>query len=129
MSDTNDPKTVALAYLDAVGRKDFAAVGALLAPDVTFKGPVASLRGYREVAAAYQRVAAILVRNEPKKVFVDGEDVCLLYDFVTDTAAGAVPTMEWVSVKKGKIASIELLTDHVRWPVALEEARRRSAAP
>ena len=128
MSEKNDPKTVALAYLAAMGRKDLAALSALLAPDVAFRGPAATLRGQADVSAAYRRATALVVRNDLTKVFVDGPDVCLLYDFVTDTPGGAVPTMEWLNVQQGKIASIVLLTDHVRWPLVLEEAKRRAAA-
>jgi hypothetical protein len=68
----------------------------------------------------------MLLRNDIKKAFVDGSEVCVIYDFVTDTAAGAVPTMEWMRVTNGKIQSIRLLTDHVRWPAALQELGQRA---
>jgi hypothetical protein len=125
MSD--NPRAIALAYLDAFGRKDFPAFEALLVPDVTFKGPAATLSGARAVAYAYRRLGSMLLHNDLKKAFVDGNDVCLIYDFVTDTAAGAVPTMEWLTIEDGKVISIRLLTDHVRWPAALAELGRRAA--
>jgi ketosteroid isomerase-like protein len=128
MSDTNNPRKVAVAYLEAIGRKDFDAFERLLAPDVTFKGPAATLSGAPNVSAAYQRLAAILVRNDLEKAFVDGNEVCIIYNYVTDTPAGAVPTMEWLKIEDGKIRSIWLLTDHVRWPIALEELGRRAAS-
>ena len=127
MPDKRDPRTVAVAYLEAVGRKDFQALEGLLAPDVTFKGPSTTLTGAKEVAAAYQRFAPILLRNDLKKIFVDANEVGLIYDFVTDTPAGAVPTMEWLNIDNGRVRSIWLLTDHVRWPAALEELGRRAA--
>ena len=127
MTDSKNPRAIALAYLDAAGRKDFQAFETLLAPDVTFRGPAATLSGARNVAAAYARFAPILVQNELKKVFVDANDVCLIYDFVTDTPAGAVPTVEWLAIEDGLVRSIWLVTDHVRWPAALEELGRRAA--
>jgi ketosteroid isomerase-like protein len=127
MSDENKhPGSVAVAYLEAVSRKDFKAFEGLLAPDVTFRGPAATLSGAPDVSAAYQRLVAMLLRNDLKKMFVDGNDVCLIYDFVTDTSVGAVPTMEWLTIEDGKVRAIRLLTDHVRWPAALEELGRRA---
>ena len=126
MSDHSDPASVAAVYLEAVGRKDFGAFEALLAPGVTFKGPAAAVSGAREVRAAYERLAPVLLRNELKKTFVDGPEVCVIYDFVTDTPGGAVPTVEWLRVEHGKVVSIWLLTDHVRWPAVLEELSRRA---
>jgi hypothetical protein len=36
---TNDPKAVALAYIEGCSRKDFDRVAELLAPDIRFDGP------------------------------------------------------------------------------------------
>lgn len=125
MSEKNDPKRVALAYLDAMTRKDFDAFRDLLAPGVVFTGPATTLEGAPAVVAAYRRLSAMLLRNEPRKVFVEGDEACVIYDFVTDTAVGAVPTVEWLELEDGKVRSIFLLTDHVRWPAALQELTRR----
>ena len=125
MPNDNDARTVAHAYLEAFSRKDFDAFRRLLADDVTFTGPAAKLSGAEAISTAYQRLGGILLRNELKKTFVDKDDVCIIYDFVSDTAAGAVPTVEWLKVDHGKIRSIWLVTDHVRWPAALAELAQR----
>jgi hypothetical protein len=44
-----------------------------------------------------------------KKVFVDGDDVCLLYHFVTDKAT--VLFCSWYQLSGVKIASIETMFD------------------
>jgi hypothetical protein len=44
-----------------------------------------------------------------KKTFVDGDDVCLLYDFKTPSAA--VFFCSWYQIKGGKIASIQTVFD------------------
>src|SRR5439155_25446822 len=119
----------AVAGLEARSRKDFKAFGGLLAPDATFQGRATTVSGAREIAATYERLGAMLVKNELKKIFVDGDEVCMIYEFVTDTSAGAVPTMEWIKVAQGRVRSIWLLTDHVRWPAALAELARRSRPP
>ena len=48
---TNPAETVALSYLDAVGRKDCDRVATLLAPDIRFVGPVMTIQGAPEVVA------------------------------------------------------------------------------
>jgi ketosteroid isomerase-like protein len=122
----NDLKTLALGYLDAVGKKDFKAVEDLLAPDLQFVGPITSRSSARDYVGALVKLGAIHVRNEPKRVFVDGDEVCVIYDFVTDTPAGALPVIEWLRFAGKRIASIRLYYDRVPWKGVLEEMTRRS---
>ena len=44
-----------------------------------------------------------------KKVFVDGDVICLLYDFITQTVK--VFFSSWYKVKDGKIISIQTVFD------------------
>ena len=44
-----------------------------------------------------------------KKVFVDGDDVCLLYDFATEKVTTFF--CSWYQIKDGKIASIRTVFD------------------
>ncbi len=52
--------------------------------------------------------------------------MCLIYDFVTDTPVGAVPTVEWLRVEDGRIRSVWLLFDRQPWPAVMEEVARRA---
>lgn len=122
----NDLKALALRYLDAVGKKDYRAVEELLAPDLQFVGPVTSRSSARDYIGALVRLGAIHVRNEPTRVFVDENEVCVIYDFVTDTPAGALPVIEWLRFEGRRISSIRLYYDRVPWKGVLEEMSRRS---
>ena len=122
----NDPKPVALAYIDACGRKDFEAVSALLAENIAFRGPGNALTGAPQYLAVLRRLGAVWVRSDVKKVFSDGLDVCVIYDFVTDTPAGAVPIVEWLRVESGKIASVTLFFDRLAFKPASDELVRRA---
>ena len=122
-----NPEATALAYLDAVANKDLGRLEALVAPDVQFTGPASQLRGLRDVRAAFERITPIHVRSDIKRVFSDGNDVCVIYDFVTDTA-GALPTIEWLTFESGRIASIKLYYDQVPWLKIREELARRAKA-
>ena len=68
------------------------------------------------------------VRSDVKKAFVDGDEVCVIYDIVTDTPAGAVPAVEWLRLVAGKIQSVRLVYDRVAFAPAAEEIKRRAAA-
>jgi hypothetical protein len=68
------------------------------------------------------------VRSDVRKVFSDGPEVCVIYDFVTDTPAGAVPIVEWLRVEGGRILSVTLVFDRVAFKPAADELARRSGA-
>jgi hypothetical protein len=123
---TNEAKTVALAYIEACGRKDWDAVTAALHEQVQFVGPGNAVTGAVPYLAVLQRIAPVWMRSDVKKVLTDGPDVCVLYDFVTDTPAGAVPIVEWLSVEQGKIKSVTLLFDRVAFKPASDELARRA---
>jgi hypothetical protein len=124
---TTNPKTLALDYLDAVGKKELARLDGLLAPDLAFRGPSSTRSTARDFVGALERIGAIHVRTDIKRVFVDGNDVCVIYDFVTDTPAGAVPTVEWLRVEGGRIRAIDLYYDRVPWKLVMDEIAARAA--
>lgn len=121
-----NPEAVVLAYLDAFTTKDLARLDALFAPDLAFHGPARSFTGIAELRAVLQRLGAVHVRNDVQRVFSDGRDVCVIYDFVTD-AVGTVPMVEWAQVVDGRIASVRLFYDQLRWQAVGEEMQRRAA--
>jgi len=123
----DNPREIALAYIDGCGRKDFDAVAALLAPDIRFAGPNNATTGATPYLAVLRRVGTVWVRSDVRKVFSDGPDVCVIYDFVTDTAAGTVPIVEWLRVESGRITSVNLFFDRVAFKPASDEMARRLA--
>jgi hypothetical protein len=48
-----------------------------------------------------------------KGVFVDGDEVCVIYDFVTDSPTGALPTVEWLRFEEGRISMINVYYDRL----------------
>jgi hypothetical protein len=66
------------------------------------------------------------VRNDVKRVFVDGDEVCVIYDFVTDTV-GVVPTIEWLGFEGDRIRSVKLYYDQVPWQTLRQELATRAA--
>jgi len=125
---SNTPEAVALAYLDAVAKKELDRCASLVDPEIRFSGPASTITGVRDLLAAFRNIGAIHVRNDIKRVFSDGNEVCVIYDFVTDTVVGSVPTIEWVRVENGRIKSVNLYYDQVPWVKLREEMARRATA-
>jgi ketosteroid isomerase-like protein len=118
---------VARAYIEAVGAQDLEAVDRVLADGLAARFAGGTI-GKREWMAALGRLLPALVRNEVREVFADGERACVVYDFVTDTEAGAVPCVEVVSVRDGRITAIELIFDRVAFAPVNEALAERAAA-
>jgi len=123
---SSELEALALAYLDAVGAKDLKRVEALVDPDIHFVGPASTINGVGDLLTAFRRIGAVHVRNEIKRVFSDGNDVCVIYDFVTDSI-GAVPTVEWLRFENKRIRAVNLYYDQVPWMTLREELARRAA--
>jgi hypothetical protein len=125
---TTDPKTIALAYVNACGRKDLDAVAQLLAPDLEFQAVFKSIRGVSPFLDALRQIGPIWVRSDAKKAFTDGNEVCVMYDLVTDTPAGPVPCIEWLRIEDGRIRWGRLFFDRLAFQPAMEELERRLAS-
>lgn len=123
---TTEPRQVALEYIEACGRKDYDTVTRLLSPSMTFDGPGNALTGAGPYLAVLRRLGPVWSRSDVKKVFAEGDEVCVIYDLVTDTPAGAVPIVEWLRVRDGRIASVTLLFDRVTFKPAADELTRRA---
>lgn len=125
---TPNPREIALTYIAACGNKDLTTVARLLAPDVRVVGPNRTIEGADAYLQALRRLGPIWLRSDVKQVFTDGSDVCVLYDFISDSSAGAVPIVESLSIQDGRIASVALLFDRVAFQPASDELTRRATA-
>jgi SnoaL-like domain len=124
----NDPIQAALEYLGAVERKEFHRIKDLLAPDLAFTGPSTVYCTAEDFISGLKRLAAIHVRSDVKRVFADGNEACVIYDFVTDTPVGALPAVEWLHMdaERRRIRSIHLYYDRVPWMRVLDEMAYRA---
>jgi hypothetical protein len=109
---TENSKTIVLAYHDAFYKNDKAVVRQLLADNGNFIGPLNSFTN----ADAFLESAAIFMKlsksTEIKKIFMDGEDVCILYD--STTIVPSIPTFpvaSWFKIESGKIKFFQVHFD------------------
>jgi len=126
---SQDPKALALEYLEAVSQQRFDKLEALLAPDLKCTGPSITRSSAGEFIAALKQLTAIHIRSDVQRVFSDGDDVCIIYDFVTDTPAGALPTIEWLHFEQGRIRAIRLYYDRLPWKMVIDEVMQRASSP
>ncbi len=99
------------AYRKAVDDKDFETARGHLADDVDFYGPIDTFDKADDYIEAIKGLSQVVKGTETRKVFVDAEDVCVIYDLQTVTPASAAPVAEWYHVENGTISMIRVFFD------------------
>ena len=99
------------SYQTALGKGDFATARKLMQDNMTFQGPLDTFNTADDYLESLKKLASIVQRIDLKKVFIDGDDVCVLYDMVTNTPAGTAFIAEWYHVTGGKIAALRAVFD------------------
>lgn len=94
-------------YVNALDSKNFDLAATFIDEEVRIIGPAGENFGkpkdFTEMLKRYSGKYSIL------KIFIDGEDVCLLYDY--DTLDRKVYMSSWYKVKNGKITYIRTVFD------------------
>lgn len=103
-------KELADTYFDAWQARDFGRLRAVLADDVEFAGPFASIRGADECVHGLAGLARITTGIEIQKVFVDGNDTLTWYDLSTSVAE-TVPVANWIHAEDDRITRIRVAFD------------------
>ncbi len=81
-------------------------------PDhLSFSGPLDHFDRPEPYLEALRKLHPIVERVDMHKVFVDGDDVCVVYDLVTKTPAGTALVAEWHHVRGEKIDSVRVIFD------------------
>src|SRR5262245_28283619 len=79
----DDARKVGERYFEAWTAKDFETARSLLHDDLSFRGPFESFDRADDFMPSIQRVSGgLLQRVENWRVFAEGDDVCIAYDFV-----------------------------------------------
>lgn len=107
------PQTVsgiAESYFNAWKAKDWRTLRSVLADDVSFRGPLASLEDAESCLGGLQGMSEIMTDVVIQKMWVDGPDVLTWFDLHTSVAPPA-PTANWSHVEDGKITAIQVTFD------------------
>ena len=106
----HDAGKVASECLAAWTGGDVDSVRAMIHDDVTFDGPLGHTEGADEYMEGLRGIARIVKGADQHKVVVDGDEVFIVYDLLTDTAP-PIPTVGWYRVPDGRIASLRVFFD------------------
>ena len=83
----DDSREVAERYFAAWKANDWETLRGLLADDVSFRGPLASIDGGDECLAGLQGMAKIMTDIVVHRCWVDGADVIIWFDLHTSVAS------------------------------------------
>ena len=111
MNNASGAREIVLGYQRALGKNDWEGARRFLRDDMKFKGPLASHDRPEGLLEDLKNLHSIIKSVDMQKVFVDGDDVCLLYDMHTNTPAGTAFISEWYHVQGDKIASLRVVFD------------------
>lgn len=115
MSSIASPGEIAEAFLAAWAGGDMAAARALCHEDLHFKGPIEEWHRADDHLNALRPVARIIKRVDLHRTLVDGNDVVIVYDLVTETPVGSARIAEWKTIRDGRIAEIRAFFDSYPW--------------
>jgi ketosteroid isomerase-like protein len=105
-----DAAQVAEEFFDAWTSKDFTRARELVHDDLSFAGPIDSFSDADSYLQSVQGLSQIITGIEKRKVFVDGDDVCVIYDMHTVPVPES-RIAEWYTVRDGKIAAVSVVFD------------------
>jgi len=103
----SDPKEVVLSYIRALDGGRYEEALAHLHERVRIRGPGGE--SYGKPTDFIEMLRKYKGKYDVKKLFVDGGDVCVLYDLVT--TGPTVYMSSWYQVKDGLIVSINTIFD------------------
>ena len=106
-----NPLNVIQQFQQAIGKGDFTAARHLLHDNLSFRGPIDTFHKPEPYLEALKKLQPITQRIDILKMFADGNDVCVLYDMVTNTPISTAFICEWYQVKGDKISSVRIVFD------------------
>jgi limonene-1,2-epoxide hydrolase len=106
MESSKNAKEVVMSYVKALNNQDFKSARTYVSDGLSFSAPLAT---YNNAEPYFKDMERLRIKFNVKKIFVDGNDVCLLYDF----GAGPINLFGcgWYHVENGKISSLRVLYD------------------
>jgi len=100
-----------MSFVEALGNQDYKSARSFVNDSMSFRGPLASYDNAETYFKDMERLR--LPKFDIKKVFADGNDVCLLYDLnVGGNPPAAVFVCGWYRVgDDGKLSSLRVVFD------------------
>lgn len=106
MALQKNAKELVLACVQAINREDFDLARRCVSDDMSFVGVMGSRQGGD---AYFHDMRRMRLKYDVKKVFADGNDVCLFYDLAM--SGTTIFGCGWYQVRDGKISSLKVIFD------------------
>jgi len=111
MQTHHSESEAALKYFEHWSKKEYDESALYLDEKLSFTGPIDKFNNAQDYLQSIRRLATIVTGVHTKKTFIEGNDVCFVYDLATNTPAGTVPCAEWIHAENGKVKSIQVFFD------------------
>ena len=102
-------------YINAVGQKQYEELFKILDENFEFDGAINlhGAEGFIQMLKDHEKnpKTNIILRNDIKAIFIDGNESYVIYDIITNSKVGAVSCMEKIKIEKEKILSTDLKFD------------------
>lgn len=105
----DNAELTAVEFLRAWAGGEFDRARDYLAEDATFVGPLGATAGADAYIAGVRGFAEVVDRVDVHKTVTEGDDVCVVYDLVTN--AGTIPTVGLYDMHGGKVHSVRAYFD------------------
>jgi hypothetical protein len=102
---------VVIRSMSAISERDYASARKLLADNLTFEEPFDTFREPDSYLEAVRGLYPIVKSITRRRLFEDGDDVCLLCDMETNTPIGTAFICEWFKVDGEKIKAVRTVFD------------------
>lgn len=110
MQSAKSAQEIVMEYLEVlIERRDFKTARSYLKDNVLYMSPLNSFDSVEPYLKYNESLH--LPKPDIKKVFSDGDDVCLFYEMTLATQPAPLPVALWAHVDGGKISSIRLVFD------------------
>lgn len=106
----SNPAAVIQQFSEALMREDYLAARNLLGEPFSFVGWFDRFDHPDAYINALRKLRGFITRNDFRKIFVDGGDVCLIYDAHT-VRGDAAPVAAWFTVHEGQITAVRIICD------------------
>ena len=103
----NKNKDIILDYLKSLDERNYKQAEKYLHNNIKIIGP--SGEAFTDIKPFLEMLSKQEGKYDIKKIFVDGEDVCALYEFITPSVK--VFMSSWYQFKQEKIISIQTIFD------------------
>ncbi|MBO9631830.1 MAG: nuclear transport factor 2 family protein [Chitinophagaceae bacterium] len=113
-----NPKEVVLGLLQALNDHDYKEARNYANPDMKFEGVLGSRDGAESYFTDMEKMQ---LEYNVRRIFVEGNDVCVLYDLLIEDET--IFCCGWYQVKNGKISHLKVVFD----PRPLLEAQKKAS--